>query len=281
MTPASLSCRCAALRPSVSHTGLQAILCLVMPVFAACSVGQEASRVDLPVATDGAGLEAVSTDLGYEVVISSASVAVDDLQFTIAGEVHASRWRRLIDTVIPSAHAHPGHFQAGEVTGELLGHFLLRFAPDEVHEVGTATLVEGKYHGVNLTLSRANVEDATEAESLFAHTALLVGLASKDGSDIDFEVVLDSPEGRKLVGIPFEEAVTGPAHETLAFRLLMRDPVERDTLFDGIDFSALDADADGHVLIDPNPAGDANLAAYNLIRRAFQTHDHFIVQCQD
>src|SRR5687768_6196831 len=110
--------------PSLTRA-LAAVFCSALSLLAACSAAQEARGVELRMVTDSVGLEAISTDLGYEVVLSSASVAVDDLQFTIAGEVHASQWRRVLAAVIPSAHAHPGHFQGGEITGELPGHFML------------------------------------------------------------------------------------------------------------------------------------------------------------
>ena len=56
------------------------------------------------------------------------------------------------------------------------------------------------------------------------------------------------------------------------------DPLEMDTLFDGVDFAALDRDGDGRIQIAPDSSDEETVAAYNAIRRTFQTHDHFVVQ---
>ena len=261
-----------------AHRAVCLAVCLAACALAACSEAKEAERVELPVVTDGAGLGVVTSDLGYEVELSSASLAADGLKFTIAGEAHVSLWQRLSDIVVPVARAHPGHFQGGEVTGELPGHFVLRFVPGEVHELGVATLLAGTYHAVNLGLSYASSDDVDAGDPLAGHTAVLSGTATKDGAQVEFQVVIDSPEGRELVGIPFEEEIASSTQQTLALRFNPLDPLEMDTLFDGVDFAALDADADGRVELDPRAADEATAAAYNLIRRVFQTHDHFVVQ---
>lgn len=244
----------------------------------ACSEAKEPERVELDVVSDGALLTPVTTDLGYEVEVASASMVADDLQFTVAGETHASLGRRLWNLAVPEAHAHPGHYQGGEITGELPGHFILRFTPGEVEKLGTATLLVGDYHSVNLTLASAVSGDVPKKDPLLGHTAFFSGTASKDDVQIEFEIALDSPKGRELVGIPFEEEVTNSTHNVLALRFSPSDPLEMDTFFDGIDFAALDGDGDGQVRIDPEAAVDAAVDAYNLIHRTFQTHDHFVVQ---
>lgn len=252
------------------------LLAALVALVAACSGSAEARRVTLPVTTDGAGLELVTNDLGYAVEVTSATVVADDLKFTIAGEAHASLLRRFSDAVIPVAHAHPGHYQGGEVTGELPGHFVLQFAPGETTTVGDATLLVGQYHGVDMTLTRATEDDVEADDPRLGHTALLIGTASKDGADIHFRIAVDSPDARELVGIPFDEKVD-ESERPLVLRLMTRDPSELDTLFDGLDFAPLDADADGEVDIDPGATDTDTVAAYNQFRRTLQTHDHFVV----
>ncbi len=245
----------------------------------ACSDAEEARRVTVPVLTDGAGLTPVTNDLGYSVELTSATIAVEDLKLTIAGEAHVSLLRRWSDAVVPLAHAHPGHYQGGEVTGELLGRFLLRFVPGETTVLGDATLLVGKYRSADMTLARATDEDVGASDPLLGHTALLSGTASRDDQELDFLLIVDSPSGRELVGIPFEHEVKegGPA---LVLRLLTRDPLEQDTLFDGIDFALLDVDADGEVVVEPAATDAPTVAAYNRFRRTLQTHDHFRVETQ-
>jgi hypothetical protein len=249
----------------------------------ACSGAEEARRVELRVVTDGKGFEAAMTDLGYEVELTSARMVADDLQFTIAGEAHASVLRRFSDWLVPVAHAHPGHFQGGEITGELPGHFVLRFELGEPHVLGAATLLVGTYKAVNLTLAAASTEDVQESDPMLEHNAHLSGTATNQAGAWTFAVVLDCPVGRQLVGIPFEEKVTEATDSALALRFSPRDKLENDTLFDGVDFAALDTNADGHVIIDAATAAEDEEAgkAYNLIHRAFQSHDHFLVQPED
>ena len=103
------------------------------------------------------------------------------------------------------------------------------------------------------------------------------GVEDKQGT-FGFEVDLVA---RQLVGIPFTEEITEATPGPLVVRLLTLDPLEKDTLFDGVDFAVLDADADGQVLVDPAATDTESVAAYNLFRRTFQTHDHFVVQSEE
>jgi hypothetical protein len=247
---------------------------------AACSDAQEAKRVELPVVADGAGLVRVTTDLGYEVELHSASLVAEDLNFTIAGEEHSSL-ERFWDLVLPAAHAHPGHYQGGSVTGELPGHFIVRFVPGQSHELGIATLLVGEYHALDFTLARAAEGDVEETDALAGHTAVMSGTATLGDVSLDFEIALDAPEARDLVGIPFDAEITTKTRGPLALRMTPLDPLEEDTLFDAIDFVALDYDGNGIVRIDPRAMDEATVAAYNRVRRTFQTHDHFVLHLED
>ena len=238
-------------------------------------------KVDLRLVTDASGFTAVTTDLGYEVRLSMASMAVDDLQFTLAGEAHTSQLQRISNWLIPVAHAHPGHSQGGDVTGELPGHFVLRFEPGKTNEVGTATLLVGTYHGLNLTLASASEADVDEDDPLRAHSAYLTGTAKHGAAKYAFEVAMDAPEGRQLTGIPFAEQITESTERRLALRLSPRDSLENDTLFDGVDFSTLDADGDGKISLVAGAIDEASADAYNRIHRAFQSHDHFIIRLEE
>lgn len=249
---------------------------LLLAGLVACSAPDEAKRVSVPVATDGAGLELVTNDWGYEVELTRAAVVADNLQFALAGEAHTSLLRRLSDAVVPVAHAHPGHYRGGEVTGELPGHFVLSFAPGETETIGDATLLEGRYHSVNLTLADAKSEDVGEDDPLLGHTAVLIGRASKGGHELQFQALIDAPDLRDIVGIPCDHRIDTSSRGALVLRLMPHDALEGDTLFDGIDFDALDADADQEVLIAPGV--DAVVDAYNVLRRTLQTHDHFVVE---
>lgn len=248
----------------------------------ACGEPEETPRVELPVVVDSSGLARVANDLGYEITLTDARVMVENIVFTIAGEAHsASLWKRVSDVLVPSAFAHPGHFQGGDVTGELRGRFELNWLEDTTQQLGSATLLVGAYQSANFTFIRATEEDGLSSEDpLLGHTALLRGTAVLDGIEtkaIDFTVILDSPSDRELVGAPFDLTVRETTTEELGLRLLTLDPLEGDTLFDGIDFTALDQDDGGEVTIKPSATDSSLVHAYNLIRRNLQTHDHFDV----
>jgi hypothetical protein len=232
--------------------------------------------VNLPVFVDASGIAPTETNLGYTVELTEARLAVEDIVFTIAGEAHASLWRRVSDFLIPTAHAHPGHFQGGDVTGELRGRFLVDWMGRAGAELGLGTLLVGKYKSANFTFTLATTADGLSAgDALLGHTAVLRGNATKGNVTTQFTFVIDSPDGRELVGAPFEFEVRESSQERIGFRLLNRDPLEGDALFDDIDFAALDSDGDGALVVDPASTIPALIDAYNTLRRTFQTHDHF------
>lgn len=231
----------------------------------------------LEVFTDASGVAPVVTDLGYEVELTEARLVIENLEFTIAGELHTSVLRRLSQALLPSAHAHPGHHQDGSVTGELRGRYVLDWTGGADAVLGTATLLAGDYKAANFTFERGAVTDGlTGNDSLVGHTAVLRGHASRNGETIDFVARIVSPVGRTLVGAPFELEVDAETDVRLGLRLLVRDPFEDDTLFDGLDFSAL-ASGGAELVLEGGASDPALEAAYNLLRRTFQTHDHFDV----
>jgi hypothetical protein len=245
-----------------------------------CSASKEATSVDLPLYADASGISAVTTDLGYEVELTEARLALDNFQFAIAGEAHeASLWRRFSENLIATAWAHPGHFEGGDVTGELKGHFIVEWLPRGGSKLGEATMLTGQYKSVNFTYARATSDDGLdEDDALLGHTARLAGSAKKGSVSVEFIAILDSPEGRELSGVPFVDNISETSHDRLGFELLPLDPYEEDTLFDGLDFEALDTDGDGQLVIEETSSEEAIVDAYNQLRRTFQTHDHFLVK---
>jgi hypothetical protein len=245
---------------------------------AVCDAGSEPAAVVLPVVADGAGLAACTTAEGYTVELTAARVAVRDLEFTVGGEVHARLPEPLRRLLLPAvAAAHPGHYAGGEVTGELPGNFVLDPFAGADRSLGDAVLLEGEYHGANLYFRAADAADGLPAgDALLGHTAVLAGTASRGADSWTFEARLDIEDGTQLVGAPFDLAVAPTTSVTLVLRLLTTDPsTETDTLFDGIDFAALDTDADGRVEIRP---GDE---AHNRLRRTLQVHDHWWVDVRE
>lgn len=260
-----------------------------LALLAGCSP-VEAPRVELPVLVDGSGLHTDVTDLGWTVELEQARLALADLRFTTAGEVHSDDRRggvvwnvlaRLSNAWISTAHAHPGHYQGGEIIGELPGTYVVDFAGEDGRELGLATMLVGEYQSLDFRLARASADEVDADDPLLGHTALLVGTATSNDVTVAFTLVIDSPLDRDIVGVPFEVEVAEDSTFAIGLRMLTTDPFEDDHLFDGIDFAQLDAAdgaADGNLLlVDPDSADvEPELAdAYFRVRREFQTHDLF------
>lgn len=241
-----------------------------------CSEPSEAPRVVLPLYVDGAGIIKVQNDMGYDIEVTSARAAINDVVFTVSGEVHqASMLSKVYDVFVPSVHAHPGHYEGGEVTGEMRGQFVFDWLTPPAEPLGDATLIAAKYTAANFTFGRGDADVLGADDPLVDHTALISGTATRGDRKIEFTFVLDSPMDRKLVGVPFEANIKEGAKGVLTLQLNLKDAQEGDTLFDGIDFELFDMDGDGKVRVAPD--NEESVYAYNLFRRAFQTHDHFSV----
>jgi hypothetical protein len=236
--------------------------------------------VSLPVRADAHDIEVIETDRGYTIELSEARLAVADLQFAIAGEEHAaSPWRTLHDWLVPVAHAHPGHSSGGDVTGELLGDFVIHWLPRAEAPLGLATLLEGDYQSANFAFARAVPEQGLPADdALLGHTAVLRGTATRGAERLPFVAVLDASDTEELVGVPFQADIRAGVPTVIGFELLPRDPFEGDTLFDGIDFVRLARDADGVVNIMPGASDPEIAVAYERLLTTFQTPDHFRMQ---
>lgn len=255
-----------------------------------CNEPNEAPRVELPVAVSADGVTTVTNDLGYEIEVTEARMAFNSLGFTIAGELHTQLpWKRLTNAIISNAYAHPGHYSGGEVTGELPGEFVVDWLQEDGRQLGTATLLGGTYTGANFTFARGSSDHLADDDPLIGHTAIFSGFATREGVSIPYNIVVNSPEGRVLVGAPlttpdgtpgdFKATIDGSSSGTLRIQLDIEDPIEHHTLFDGIDFAELSPDANGVIHIAPDNAATED--AYNLFRRTFQLSDFYIVHYQE
>jgi hypothetical protein len=254
------------------QTRLRSVACAAIAVCAGCAGSEEAAEVPLAVVSSSRGIEPGDSD-GQAITLQSARAVLSDLEFTVGGEVHeTSALARLWDLVVPSAYAHPGHAAGGDVTGVLAGRFVVDWMADGA-PLGTASLLEGDYEGANFTFRRGTREDGlAEGDPLLGHTLALEGTARTGGRTIAFDALIDIDDGALLVGAPFVLAVDrGMDPATLAIELLPADPVDGKSVWNEIDFAALDEDGDGVVSIRP---GDD---AHNILRRNFQLHNHYTI----
>ncbi len=235
-----------------------------------------APRVELDIVVDASGIVEHDNDLGYHIELTRCRVALADIELTTDGEMHASLGQRALDGIhdffVPSAYAHPGHAAGGEIVGELPGRFVFDWREDG-RVLGLATMLVANYSGANFGLSRAEATDGLDPDDpIIGHTFDIAGTATLDGVTVTFEVVLDQDEGRQIIGVPLDLTVDEDTEEAIGLSLAIVDPVESDTVFDGVDFHALDDDADGHVVLVPETE------AYNRVRRQLQAHDHYLTQ---
>lgn len=199
---------------------------LLLAVATATACGEEgASRLTFPVELAASTASGLSNVYGYTVSIQRAELRIEALHF-FAGEplfaARPTRWEQLWRSVlgVGLAHAHPGHYQAGEALAELLSGKtvdLLVGAP-----LGEAQGVTGLYRSARLTLG----QDATLGGSL-----RLEGTASKAGApDLRFSgaVQLDDP----IAGIAAGDANVAPP-------ITVRLEVDLQRFVERIDFAAM------------------------------------------
>lgn len=242
---------------------------LLALMVAACGGGREATELQLPVVSDATRIAPVTTDLGYTVTITAARAAIRDLELTIEGEEHEVG---AVARVIGAGELpHPGHAGGGDVTGELRGELIVTWTDDGA-SLGTATLLTGRYQGLNFTFRRAGDSDGlAPGDPLVGHTFHIEATVTRDAVTWTADILLDMEPDTQLMGAPFAQEITDTSTETIGLQLAPVDPFENDTLFDGIDFAALD-DGSGAIVIAP---GDT---AHNQLRRLFGAHDHYFVQ---
>lgn len=242
---------------------------LLLTTGLACAPSQESVHVQREVKLDGSKIAATTNDLGWTVTLSAVRLAVTDVQFSILGEMHQTS-ASLGGWLIRRAWAHPGHYAGGDVTGELPGNFIFDWIAHDGMKLGDADMLTGVYHGINLTFRHADADDKLASDDpLLDHTGYYAGVARKDGRDIAFTIVADINEGTQMVGAPFDWTLEEDTPGTIEIQLYPTDPVEGKSMFDGLDFGALDEDGDGEVSIAP---GDT---AHNIFVRLVQSHVHY------
>jgi hypothetical protein len=251
------------------------VICFLLA--AGCGAGAEVAEVEMPVEVSAAGMTPALTDLGYTVTVTGMRAALADLAFTVPGDgLVTTQSQALRGPGGAPDYGHPGHVSGGEITGELPGERVIDWMADGA-ALGTATLLEGDYAGVNFRFRRAHAGDGLEAgDPLLDHSVHVTGTARRDGIDVDFDAVLDIDDGYELVGAPFEHAVRAGDPARLRFELYTSESFSGSgqTLFDGIDFATLDQDGDGQVAIGPGTE------AHNKLRRTVQSHDFYAVIAQ-
>ncbi len=264
------------------HGGLAAGLGLGLALSGCILDSQEAERIELPTVIDGADATLAVTDRGYEVELTQARFAVRDLQFTTQGEQStASGGGRLSavfgfelgESLLRSAHAHPGHLEGGEVIGELPGRHVFDWIGDDGVRLGQGTFLTAQYDSVNFEFIRAGEDDVAADDPLFGHSVRLEGVARRDDEAWPFIATIDQDEGRAMIGGPFQARVRIESEGPVQISMRLFDPVEGGTVFDGVDFAALGGPGD---VLDIAAVGSGPInTTHNRIRNALQRHPFY------
>jgi hypothetical protein len=171
-----------------------------------------------------------TTGLGWAVTLDRALIATGPL-YLFDGEPAfvlrrpaANRWRTLRAALSPlgTAHAHPGHYLAGNAKGQMLQPFsadLLAGATMLPAGDGLTGLVR------SATFSFAAPGAGPASARLAGQVALVSGVARKDGQTVHFQLGADLADIAKMqkdaliVGCVFDEAeVEGPGVVTVTVK---------------------------------------------------------------
>lgn len=223
----------------------------------------EARPVEVPVRL-GEAPGAVVTDLGYTVRLTAARQVIGPLVFTRGGEAHAG-W---LGWLVGAARAHPGHAAGGEARGELAGRFVVDWF-DGGASLGTASILPGRLDGLDFALGTASEGEVAAGDPLAGSNLYLEAEVSEGDRRWRLALAVSQDAGKQVTGVVCAAEIAAGAALVLALRVA--DPFEGDTVFDGIDFAAADADGDGWI------RPDAVDSLSNRVRRAMQTHDHYEV----
>jgi hypothetical protein len=180
-----------------SHVALALTLVLGL----GCGTGQE--RRTFPVELTAQPMVGAN-ERGWTVELEQARLAVGPVRFFEGRVLLSRRWPRfdLYSLIGGTAHAHPGHYVAGDAMGELLSTRTVDLLAAQPTVLGEAAAVTGDYGSMELTLATS----AGDAEGLQGNALRMLGRATHtDGRVVRFEALM-APE-KPIAGIRFERAM--------------------------------------------------------------------------
>jgi hypothetical protein len=188
-------------------------LCFSLAVMA-CG-GTSRTRTTFPVEVAAVGREGLTTDSGWAVTLTKATVSLGAVRF-FTGKVLIGRRFDPWSMVWSTAWAHPGHYQQGEAVGELVQNADIDLLEGPV-AWGTANAVTGDYGSMQLTYAAQGLR--------------LAGFATKAGQRIDFEATTMMP-AKPLEGIAFDRVMTTE-------KGVVRVAFDFNVILSRVDFSAI------------------------------------------
>ena len=177
---------------------------------AACGSDTGRARVAFEVSVISEPLAAGPNEFGYTVQLTRAELRGARLAFFEGDPLFTKSWRQRVgEFLVPSAHAHPGHYTPGEALADLLVAQTFDLLRTDVQTWGMADGVTGDYASAELNLGTTNVA-----------AVILEGTATGPGGEIPFVASLD--ESQELLGLtagfmvderPFEVVVNFDLNE--------------------------------------------------------------------
>jgi len=213
--------------------------------------------------------------MGWTVALSRAAIATGAFYYYDGAPIFSwspprargpiERLARLL--AVRTAHAHPGHYVAGQAMGQMTEAFSADArAGDAAYPDGSG--VTGVYRSARFTFGAGGVGPA--ASVLGAHVAVLEGTATKGAARRVFRATLDVKDVVDAKGQPFLEGcelreVTVEGDGTVAVN------VRPTVWFDQVDFEKLAESADGQPVDVP---GDST--AFNALTRGMKSSSAYV-----
>ncbi len=200
---------------------------------------------------------------GWSITLDKAEIALGALYFFDGEPIFSFRAparsprERLAGLFIGTAHAHPGHYIAGNAVGEMLKSSSANLLADET-TLGAGSGITGLFRSARI-LFPETVEESG-ATSLGGNIARFEGVARKDGKNVGFRLtaarsdLLDADGQARVEGTTISPATSVAGNVTLT---LVIDPRK---IFDQCEFDGL---PEGETPVDLHKESDA---ARNFLR---------------
>lgn len=206
---------------------------LLLPVLfllVACGA-EDPALLSVPVTFRAAGDEVTPAE-GVVLLLNEATLSLSDLRLEAPAETAIS-W-----SLIPAAHAHPGHDFAGDVAGELTGTWTLNLIGEDLR-LGEAACYEGDYATGRLTVLPEPV-------------ARLAGTATLGGTTLPF--LFELAPDQEITGLSFGAEMSAdepPGGIGLG--------VDLAHIFSFVDWQEGDTDGDGTLTVSDGTFGNTLL----------------------
>jgi len=185
----------------------------------------------------------VKTSLGWRIEVTRGEVALESLYY-VSGPPAGLALKSNAWWSLPSAHAHPGHYDSGEILGELQGPVTLDLVAGET-TLGEGGGVTGRARSGIVTLGSLG----GDARSL---AAVIEGVATQGDARIPFRAeversAIDNPTSHlpEIDGCPLDDGEIG-SDGTVSLEVKVA------VWLDQIDFAGVSAPAAGPAVLEPD-----------------------------